>query len=265
MQFTSNRKTALITGASSGIGYELAYLFARDGHNLILTARSRDKLDALSAKLEEHFGISSLVIDEDLSHPQAPKEIHKEACRAGFSVDFLVNNAGFGLHGLFSETDRHEELDMIQVNIAALTHLTKLFLPDMLEKGEGRILNVGSIASFQPNPLMAVYAASKAYVLSFSEALANELEGTGITVTALCPGPTKTEFEERASMQGHREFQKAKTPEEVALYGYQQMMEGAVIAIPHRKFRFIRPLSKILPRNWMIRMTRNVIEKGMSR
>jgi len=185
-------KTALITGASGGIGYELALLCARDGFDCILVARSRDKLDELAARLESEFRVKTLVVARDLAKPTAVDEIYEEVSAASMSVDVLVNNAGFPVFGLFTQTDLRVELEMLQVNVVALTALTKLFLHSMVERRAGRILNLASTAAFEPGPLMAVYYASKAYVLSFSEALANELHGTGVTVTALAPGPTRT-------------------------------------------------------------------------
>src|SRR5438445_9431900 len=173
-------KTALITGASGGIGYELALLLARDGFDCILVARSRDKLDELAARLESELRVKTLVVARDLAKPTAVDEIYEEVSAASMSVDVLVNNAGFPVFGLFTQTDLRVELEMLQVNVVALTALTKLFLRSMVERRAGRILNLASTAAFEPGPLMAVYYASKAYVLSFSEALANELRGTGV-------------------------------------------------------------------------------------
>jgi len=184
-------KTALITGASGGIGYELALLFARDQYDCVLVARSRDKLDELAARLESEFRVKTLVLAKDLSNPSTVDEIYEEVTAASLKVDALVNNAGFPVYGRFVETDLQAELEMLQVNVVALTALTKLFLRGMVERGAGHVLNLASTAAFVPGPLMAVYYASKAYVLSFSEALANELKGTGVAVTALAPGPTR--------------------------------------------------------------------------
>ncbi|OYD07372.1 SDR family NAD(P)-dependent oxidoreductase [Paludifilum halophilum] len=249
----ARRKTALITGASGGIGHALSYHFARDGHNLVLVARSRDQLNAMAAELEDHFPVSVHIIAMDLSDPRSPEAIVEKVRDKERSIDFLVNNAGFGLLGKFAETDLRDELDMLQLNIVSLTHLTKLILPDLLEKGEGKILNLGSIVSFQPGPLMAVYSASKAYVLSFSEALASELEGTGITVTALCPGPTRTGFAKRALMENAKSFQKPMDVESVASCGYRQMMRGKSVVVPGRKYRWIQRFSRFLPRKVVTR------------
>jgi len=197
-------KTALITGASGGIGYELALLFARDQYDCVLVARSRDKLDELAARLESEFRVKTLVVAKDLSKPSTVDEIYEEVTAASLKVDALVNNAGFPVYGRFVETDLQAELEMLQVNVVALTALTKLFLRGMVERGTGHVLNLASTAAFVPGPLMAVYYASKAYVLSFSEALANELKGTGVTVTALAPGPTRSGFQERGKLEDAR-------------------------------------------------------------
>ena len=179
--------TALVTGASSGIGLELATLLAKDRHDLVLVARGRERLDGVARGLTEEFGVAATVLPADLTDPSAPIDIALALAERKLAIDILVNNAGFGVYGFFAQTPLEKELAMIQVNITALTHLTKLLLPGMLERRRGRILNVASTAAFQPGPLMAVYYATKAYVLSFSEALANETAGTGVTVTALCP------------------------------------------------------------------------------
>jgi short-subunit dehydrogenase len=222
-------QTALITGASSGIGLELAKLFAKDGHNLILVARESDRLRQAAKDLSP-----ARVIACDLADPQAAEAIASEL--ANTRIDYLVNNAGFGLGGPFSTNDRKTELDMIQVNITSLVDLTKLLLPGMLARASGRIMNVASTAAFQPGPLMAIYYASKAFVLSFSEAVAEELAGTGVTVTALCPGPTASDFQRRAAIENVKLVKNKSlgmmTAEEVARIGYRGMMEGKVIVIP---------------------------------
>lgn len=221
-------QTALITGASSGIGLELAKIFARNNCNLILVARESDRLRQTAAALHAR------VIPRDLADPQSPQAIYDEL--ASTPVDYLVNNAGFGLGGPFSTTDRQTELDMIQVNVTSLVDLTKLFLPAMLARKSGRILNVASTAAFQPGPLMAIYYASKAFVLSFTEAIAEELTGSGLTVTALCPGPTASDFQRRAAIE-HINLVKNKrigmmSSAEVAEIGYRGMLAGKVIVIP---------------------------------
>ena len=191
-------KTALITGASGGIGLELCQLFAQDGYQLILVARESEKLEKLSNQLAQKFKIHSTPIALDLSSPGAPKELFQKVSEKGLTVDALANNAGFGLFGPFKETPLQQELQMIQVNIVTLTELTKYFLPGMLKNKDGKILNVASTAAFQPGPFMAVYFATKAYVLSLSEAMAEEVRGTNVHVSVLCPGPTATGFQNRA-------------------------------------------------------------------
>ena len=186
-------KTALITGASSGIGLELAHLFARDGYRLVLLARNRNALRQIGDDLQARYGITVRIAPKDLAHPAAAVELYQELQEAGVLVDVLVNNAGFGLAGPFATNDWAQEAEMLQVNMVAATHLTKLFLPQIRARG-GNIVNVASTAAFQPGPFMAVYYATKSYLLSFSEALAEELDGTGATVTCLCPGPVKTNF-----------------------------------------------------------------------
>src|SRR5829696_4505545 len=231
----SERKmTALVTGASGGIGEELARLFAADGHDLVLVARGRDKLARLAEELGAKHGVGARVLASDLARPEAPREIFEELSAAGLSVDALVNNAGVGSYGLFAETDLKSELDLLQINVVALTHLTKLFLPGMIARRRGYVMNVASTAAFQPGPLMAVYYASKAYVLSFSEALSNETSGTGVTVTCLCPGPTRTGFQDRARLGESRLFSvlSVASAADVARAGYDGMMAGRALVVP---------------------------------
>ena len=229
-------KTALITGASTGIGYELSKCFAADRHNLVLVARQEPKLRQVAGELSGQFGVSAKIIVADLAKPEAPQKIVDEVNKDSLQIDYLVNNAGFGLGGKFAETDLAVELDMMQVNMTALVHLTKLFLPGMLARKSGKIMNVASTAAFQPGPLMAVYYATKAFVLSFSEAIANELAGTGVTVTALCPGPTQSEFQQRAHIENTRlikgKFMGLMTSEAVARIGYHGFMQEKRLVIP---------------------------------
>src|SRR5580704_10536671 len=191
-------KTALITGASAGLGLELAQLFAADKHDVVLVARRRDQLEALATRLAAEQGVVARVIAADLADPGAPQRIVDELRRRNIEVEFLVNNAGFGTTGPFVERDLLRELAMLQVNVASLVHLTGLLLPAMISRKSGRVLNLGSTAGFLPGPFMAVYYASKAFVNSFTEALAVELEGTGVTATVSCPGATATEFSQVA-------------------------------------------------------------------
>ena len=253
------KHTALITGASSGIGLDLAHLFAADGHDVVLVARSENKLRELAKELEAKHGIQATVIVADLAKPDAPQQIFVVAP----AVDILVNNAGYGTSGPFAETDLRAELDMIQVNIAALTHLTKLFLRSMLERKHGRILNVASTASFQPGPLMAVYYATKAYVLSFSEAIAEELSGSGVTVTALCPGPTATGFQKTADLESQALLKVIRPASslDVARAGYRAMMRGKRIAIPGVKNKIGVQSIRVSPRALVTKVVRALQER----
>jgi len=255
-------KTALITGASGGIGYELALLFARDGFDCILVARSDDKLNELATRLQRDHRIKTLVIGRDLSKPTAVDEIYEETTAAGLAVDVLVNNAGFPVFGLFNETDLQIEAEMLQVNVIALTALTKLFLKGMVERRSGRILNLASTAAFLPGPLMAVYYASKAYVLSFSQALANEVHGTGVTVTALAPGPTRTGFQKRGVMEESRLVQgNIADAASVALAGYRGLMAGKTLVIPGLTNKTIPWVVRLSPRSMVTRVVRRMQER----
>jgi len=249
----------LITGASSGIGLELAKVFAREGHNLVLVARSEETLKELKAHLEEEWDVEVKIIIQDLKYYNAPTLIFDEVKRSRINVNILVNNAGFGNHGKFSDTDLETELEMIQVNITALTHLTKLFLKDMIAYNNGRILNVASTAAFQPGPLMAVYYATKAYVLSFSEALAEELRDTKIRVTTLCPGPTATNFSKAANVQDTKIFgSKIPTGKEVAEYGYNALVTEKRVAIYGFKNKLLAQSNRFIPRKTVTRMVKKL-------
>ena len=256
-----DRKTALITGASFGIGLELARIFAREGHSLVLVARSADKLRQLASELEKAHSTRSLILAADLSEPGAAAYVLDQTTRANIAVDILVNNAGFGQYGFFVENDLEECLRQIQLNVTTLTHLTRLYLPEMLERKEGRILNVASTAAFQPGPLMAVYFATKAYVLHFSEALANELDGTGITVTCLCPGATATEFHKRANATGMRLLSMgtmdART---VAEDGYRALMAGKPLVISGFKNWLVAQSVRFSPRRLVTAIARKTQE-----
>ena len=257
-------KTALITGASSGIGYELAKCFAADGVNLVLVARDVARLNPIASELQSTFKVSAKTIAADLSRAVAPAEIYRETGRASLAIDYLVNNAGFGAGGAFEDTDLQTELDMMQVNIVSLVHLTKLYLQDMQSRGSGGILNVASTAAFQPGPLMSIYYASKAFVLSFTEAIADELRGTGITVTALCPGPTATDFQRRAHIE-HIRLTKSSpmgmmTASEVAKIGYRGFLKGKVIVIPGLMNKIGVQSVRISPRAAVRRVTRKLQE-----
>jgi short-subunit dehydrogenase len=259
----SERKmTALVTGASGGIGEELARLFAADGHDLVLAARTRERLARLAGELQEKHGVAARVLATDLARPEAPREIFDELQGDGVRVDALVNNAGFGSYGLFAETDLQSELDLLQVNVVALTHLTKLFLPGMSARGRGYVMNVASTAAFQPGPLMAVYYASKAYVLSLSEALANECAGTGVVVSALCPGPTETGFVAAAGMGDSKLFDRAvMDARTVAEAGYRGLLAGKTVVIPGLRNNLLARSIGLFPRGLVTKVVRGIQEK----
>lgn len=260
-------KTALITGASAGIGRDLAGLFAADGWRLILVARRADALRALEAELRRAHGTETFILPMDLAERESPERIRKGVEKEGLTVDALVNNAGFGSFGPFVEAPAGPQLEMIQVNVSALVHLTRLFLPGMVERRSGRILNVASLAAFQPGPLMAVYYASKAFVLSFSEALTEELRGSGVTVTALCPGPTRTEFGKRADTEGTRLMSghvlKVAGSLPVAVAGYRAMLRGKPIEIPGWFNRLMAQSVRLSPRAAVRRIVRLMQEKRL--
>ena len=255
--------TALVTGASSGIGLELAQLLARDRHDLVLVARSRERLETVARGLAEEFGVRAVVLAADLSEPGAPVAIAEDLRQRAITVEVLVNDAGFGAQGYFATIPLEEQLAMIWVNVAALTHLTGLFLPAMLERRSGRILNVASTAAFQPGPLMAVYYATKAYVLSFSEALASETAGTGVTVTALCPGPVPTEFQKRAGTEKGLLITGplALPAREVAEAGYRGLRRGRPIVVPGLGNRVLMQALRISPRRLVTAVSRRLQEK----
>jgi uncharacterized protein len=241
-------KTALITGASVGIGRDLAELFARDGHHLILTARNESQLHELAAKLRNQYHVNVEVIVQDLSVADAPQRIFEQL--QSKQIDYLINNAGFGTHGPFADAELQSQLSMLQVNVVALTHLTRLILPGMLARKTGRIMNVASLAAYLPGPFMAVYYASKAYVLSFSEALSSEIAGSGVTVTALCPGATRTEFQKRAGIgEVSHGAGNASTSIEVAQIGYAAMMRGRSSVITGFANKFSAFALRFLPRS----------------
>jgi short-subunit dehydrogenase len=231
---TTVAETALITGASGGIGEDLSRLIAESGANVVLVARNAAKLERLGEELSRKHGITASVIAVDLAHTNGAEHVVRELSGRGLTIDILVNNAGFGTSGLFWEIPAEDDRELLQVNVVSLTLLTKLLLPGMVQRRHGRILNVASTAAFQPGPLMAVYYASKAYVLSLSEALATETRGTGVTVTCLCPGPTRTGFQARARLGRARLFKLATvmSSADVARAGYEGMRAGKTIVIP---------------------------------
>jgi short-subunit dehydrogenase len=255
-------KTALITGAASGLGYELSLLLANDAYNLILVDIDNEKIKSVKDEIETSFNIQVDVLVKDLSKPNIAVEIVEEI--RGVSIDVLVNNAGFGLFGSFNNTEWDREIQMLNVHIITSTHLTKLLLKDMVIRDSGKILNISSLAAFQPGPLMSVYYASKSYLLSFSEAIANELKGTGVTVTVLCPGPTKTAFQEVVSETASDNkigFNMA-CPSDVALYGYKAMQKGKTVAIPGVINKFLASLHRFVSRRMAAKIVRNIQEKN---
>lgn len=247
----------LVTGASSGIGRELAKICAADGRNLVLLARREAELSALADSLTSEHGVKTEVLVQDLGTADAAAETHDEISSRGLVIDTLINNAGFGFLGAFCDAEPENQLDMLRVNIVALTHLTRLFLPPMVERGHGRILNVASMASFQPGPFMAVYYATKAYVLSFSEALSEELRDTDVTVTALCPGVTATGFQERAQAADSRLIRLGMQDAGfVAKVGYRAMVRGKAVAIPGVTNRLLTLVVRLSPRSTVRRVVR---------
>ncbi len=254
--------TTLITGASGGIGYELAKLFARDHHNLVLVARSADGLAQVATELQAR-GVAVKTIAVDLASPPAPKFLFDQLQRKGIAIDILINNAGFGAFGEFAQMPEEEILGQIHLNITALTELTRLFLPPMVQRRSGRIMNVASTAAFQPGPLMAVYYATKAYVLSFSEAIANELRNSGVTVTCFCPGATHTGFAKRAGTENSRLFKQvgAMSAEKVALDGYRALMEGRTVAISGAHNWVVAQSVRFAPRKMVTAVSRWVAER----
>jgi len=259
-----SHQTALITGASGGLGLELAGLFAKGGHNLILVARSGDKLKALAKELSSRHGVLVEVLSSDLSKIGAGQALVDDLDLRGLTVDVLVNNAGFADFGKFVEAPLEKELNMVDLNIRTLTELTGLLLPGMVARGRGRVLNIASTAAFQPGPLMAVYYASKAYVLFFSEAIANELEGTGVTVTAFCPGAFESGFQARAEMEDSKLIKGKKLPSssEMAQIGYAALMKGQAVSIGGRGNYLQAQSVRFLPRAVVTRLVRNISERG---
>src|SRR5690606_16452791 len=255
-------KTALVTGAASGLGYELATLLAKDAYKLILVDIDAESLTKVKLELEQKFTVEVVTLVKDLGIKNVAEDIMHDINDA--PIDVLINNAGFGLFGSFIETDWERGAEMLHVHILTTTHLTKLVLEGMVKRGAGKILNVSSLAAFQPGPLMAIYYASKGYMLSFSEAIANELKGTGVTVTALCPGPTKTAFQKTVSEDCSENkitfnMASAKT---VAAYGYKAMLKGKSYAIPGRFNKFLAIIPRLVTRSAAAAIVRQIQEKN---
>lgn len=249
--------TALITGASSGIGLELSRIFADHGYDLVLVARNEEKLNALAEELQKKHGITALVLSMDLTDPNVSRKLFDLINNKGIHITSLVNNAGFGASGLFAELPEARQLDMIQVNVTALTCLTRLFLPKMLEQGYGEILNVASTAAFQPGPNMAVYYATKAYVLSFTEALAEEVSTTPVKVSCLCPGPTQTGFGSESGMETSLLFKLGTMDAKaVAKAGFTGLKKSKVVIIPGFRNKLGAFMIRLTPR----RIARKIVK-----
>jgi len=258
----NQKRTALVTGATSGIGYELSKLFAANGINLVLVARNQKRLTDVQRELSLDYSVKVEIISKDLSLSSAPNEIYSILQEKCIFIDILVNNAGFNEYGPFYVTDMTKEIEMLQVNIASLTILTKLFLPGMLNQQYGRILNIGSTGSFAPGPFNAVYCATKAFVLSFSEAIAEEIKGTGVSVTVLCPGATKTEFAQRAQMEDVRVFKgNLMSAKRVAEIGYNALMKGKITTIAGLSNQLSILFLRFIPRNLVIKISKTMMKK----
>ena len=256
-------KTVLITGASSGIGYEFAKIYAKKGYNLVITARRKNNLDRIKQELESFDTLICVdIIVLDLSKQNSAKELYEVVKQRGILIDILINNAGFGVYGNFIETDIEKEIDMIELNIKSLVVLTKLFLKDMVSRNNGTIINVASTAAFQPGPLMSVYYASKSFVLSFTEAIRNEVRDTNVNISVLCPGPTDTEFEKSASLEESSLFTKLKVmkPEKVAIIGYKGINRNKSVIIPGILNNILITFNKITPRALVINIVRKLQE-----
>lgn len=255
--------TTIITGASSGIGLELARVFAREGHNLVITARRDKRLKELKSDLESGFGVQVHTLPIDLAEPDGPEKLYEFTTQNKLPVDTLVNNAGVGDYGFFHESEWKKQRTIIDLNIQSLTHLTHLYLTDFVKLKRAYILNVASTAAFQPGPLMSIYYASKNYVLAFSEAIANELKDTGVSVTTLCPGPTETEFQQHANMEKSKLFDRfpVASSRDVAEYGYITMKKGKRVAIPGIMNKIAPKLLSPIPRNFVTALARKIQEK----
>ena len=258
-----NKKNALITGPTSGIGLELTYLFCQDNIDLLLVSRNTKKLESLQKYLLKTYNVKVFIFPIDLSLQGSAQKVHEFCLQNNIKIDYLVNNAGFGIYGLFEKTPIKIEESMIQLNITSLTELTKYFALDMKERGFGKIMNVASTASFQPGPLMSVYCATKHYVLAFSEAIAEEFKNTGVSITTLCPGPTISGFQERAGFRKNAKlFNSPATAssKEVAVFGYKKMMKRKRIVI----YGFLNNLSaffvRFVPASWKTSLVKRVFK-----
>jgi hypothetical protein len=253
---------ALITGASTGIGREFAYLCAHSGYDVLLTARSQSRLEELASDVRQRTGRKAFPLPIDLADPASPRQLYNQVASLDVAVEVLINNAGFGLVGRFWELDEGEQMQMVQLNMGALTHLTRLFLPDFIARRRGYILNVASTAAFQPGPLMSVYYASKAYVVSFSEALHNEARDHGVKITCLCPGPTTTEFDKRSGASGTKLFKegKAMSALSVAQIGWEALQTGKPLVVAGGLNALMAFLTRFAPRQLAASIARSMQE-----
>ena len=259
----SNLKTALITGASSGIGFELIKLFARDKINLVLVSRNETRLLEIKKNITSTYAIKVFLCPCDLSRQHSANKVYKFCLSNNLKINYLVNNAGFGIYGDFIKTEFKDIQEMIHLNITSLTELTKYFLINMKKENYGRILNVASVASFQPGPLMSIYSATKHYVLAFSEAIAEELRKDNISVTTLCPGPTISGFQKRAGFHSSSRLFKSPltaTSKEVAVFGYKKMISGKRIIIPGFSNKISTILVKFIPSTIKTRIVKKVFD-----
>ncbi|MEM9540048.1 MAG: SDR family oxidoreductase [Cyanobacteria bacterium P01_E01_bin.42] len=254
--------TALVTGASSGIGMELARLHATKGGDLVLVARREEALNALKTELENAHGIKAEVIVTDLAQPDSAEKIFAATEAAGIQIEILINNARFGGHGKFYERDLAKDQAMMQVNMVSLVNLTHLYLQGMVDRNSGKILHVASTAGFLPGPLQAVYYATKAFVLSFSQAIAQELADKNVTSTVLCPGAVATGFVAAGDLEGNSLWENAASPESVAKCGYEAMMKGELVKINERSLSFmLNWVVPFLPRKTVLKISQNAMEK----
>lgn len=257
--------TALITGSTSGIGEALARRFAMNGFNLVVVSRDESHVNTVSARLEREFGVTVIGLAEDLTDPAAPQRLKQELDSREIQVEVLVNNAGRAAKGSFHEVPLEDQLKMLHLNIEALVRLTRLYLPEFLARGHGKILNVGSIAGFQPGPLLAVYHASKAFVVSFSEAIAEELADSPVSVTCLCPGPTDTEFFARAHMEDSRVAQNESMladPEDVAAGGYKALMNGDRVYVHGGMNKALTFMRRLMPESIQAKFNERLYESS---
>lgn len=258
----TNQNTALITGASGGIGIELARIHASKGGDVVIVARSEDKLLQLQAELEAKHNVKVWVITEDLAQPESAQRIYDKTKALGLDINVLINNAGFGGHGYFHERELAKDQAMMQVNMVTLTNLTHYFLQDMVKANYGKILNVSSTASFMPGPLQAVYYATKAYVTSFTQAIAEEVRDYNVTATALCPGTVATDFVASGDLEGLSAWDNAKSPKSVAEVGYKAMEKGELVSFNEGSLKFmLNWIIPFLPRKTVLKMSRQFMEK----